>query len=172
MSVTTHLAAHGLSSSGLGFPRVCRTPECASPPGILVRVVHHMRNGVAGDGDQAQPAQGLVHRDGISSADTRETTLAELARCRQEWNAVDERIGYTRAKAGEDAAAAIEQRFAVELCSHPATSAIAVAAKLHCIVSQGEPGPDNSEFPWPQLRVVLDDLLLIGAAKPSTTLNH
>ena len=24
-----------------------------------------MRNGVAGDGDQAQPAQGLVHRDGI-----------------------------------------------------------------------------------------------------------
>lgn len=111
-------------------------------------------------------------RDGISSADTRKTTLAEVARCHHEWDAVDERIGYSRAKAAEDVAAAIEQRFAVELCSNPATSAIAVAAKLHCIVTQGEPGPYNSEFPWPQLRAVLADLLLIGATKPSTTLNH
>lgn len=106
------------------------------------------------------------------SADARSNALEELAGHRHAWNAADERIGYSRARNAEDVAAEVEQRLAEELCSNPAGSSLAAAAKLHCIINQGEPGPDHDEFPWPQLRSLLADLLMIGAHKPSGSLDH
>jgi len=33
-----------------------------------------------------------------------------------------------------------------------------VAAKLHAMLVMGEPQNPSQEFPWPELRTVLDDL--------------
>jgi hypothetical protein len=100
------------------------------------------------------------------------TAVVEPAMHSRARDGADERIGYRGAKAAEKVAAAVEQKLSDELCSKPAKSALTAAAKLHCIITQGEPGPNHEEFPWPQLRSTLADLLMISAAKPAACQDH
>lgn len=91
------------------------------------------------------------------SRDTPSSTKAELVM--QGRGAPDQVAGHNRARAAEDAASAREQLLAEELCSVSEGSAISAMAKLHCVLEQGEPVPDCLEFPWPQIRSALADLL-------------
>jgi hypothetical protein len=121
----------------------------------------------APDEDELQGLYG-----GEMPVDPGNTAVVEPAMHVRGRDGVDEPIGYRGAKAAEEVAAAVEQKLSDELCSEPAGSALAAAAKLHCIISHGEPGPNHEEFPWPQLRSTLADLLMISAAKPAACQNN
>ncbi len=56
----------------------------------------------------------------------------------------------------------------IELMSQtPASSLAGVAAKLDAVLGEGQPSEDDPEFPWPQIRSVLEDVIRIGKlAKP------
>lgn len=70
---------------------------------------------------------------------------------------------YRRAEQAMEDAAEIEDRLASELSEAGVTSIGAVVAKLHCVLLRGQPGPDYDEFPWPELRRMLADLLSIDS---------
>jgi len=69
-------------------------------------------------------------------------------------------LAHRRAKAAEDSASAREQLLAEQLWSASGKSAISAMAKMHCVLEQGEPVANSAEFPWPQIRSALTDLLM------------
>ena len=101
--------------------------------------------------------QDRLRGDGFAIARAR--AEADLLVSRQHWEAMDEILGYSRAKRAEDMASLIEERLATELSLAPALTTVALAAKLHCILVRGSPRPDSDEFPWPQVRSLLADIL-------------
>ena len=101
--------------------------------------------------------------EGEAFAELRERVKTELAARRDAWDTADQAIGYSRAKAAEDAASAMEQRLAEELRAASEGSVASAIAKLHCVIRIGEPEPDSGEFPWPQIRSALTDLLMTSA---------
>lgn len=101
--------------------------------------------------------------EGEAFAELRERSKTELATRRHAWDTADQTIGYSRAKAAEDIASAREQRLAEELWMVSTGSIAAATAKLHCIIQIGEPKPGSGEFPWPQIRSALADLLMASA---------
>lgn len=70
---------------------------------------------------------------------------------------------YREAEQAMEGAAEIEDRLASELSKVGVTSIAAVVAKLHCVLLRGQPSPDYDEFPWPELRRMLADLLTIDS---------
>ncbi|TCM48336.1 hypothetical protein C8J36_11436 [Rhizobium sp. PP-F2F-G48] len=91
----------------------------------------------------------------------------ELGKRRAAWNAADIRIGFTKAKRAEEAAADRSAQLSDELLDLPASSVAGLAAKLHVVITDGQPGPDNGEFPWPQLRLILLDIVRLLNAGPA-----
>lgn len=84
--------------------------------------------------------------DGPERAGARAQARAALAEQQSKWDALDERLGYSRAKHAERSAVAGRDERAHALSAKPARSA-GVAAKLHAILCMGrEDCPDN-EFP-------------------------
>lgn len=102
--------------------------------------------------------------EGEAFAELRNRAKMELAMRRHAWDTADQTIGYSRAKAAEDFAAAREQRLAEELWTASTGSVASATAKLHCVIRIGEPEPDSGEFPWPQIRSALVDLLMTSAS--------
>jgi hypothetical protein len=100
---------------------------------------------------------------GEEFSEMRAHAKSELASRRREWEAADQDVGYSRAKEAEDIASATEHRLAEDLWAAVAGSVISATAKLHCIIEQGEPKPNCDEFPWPQVRSVLADLMMTSA---------
>ncbi|MDI7861906.1 hypothetical protein MRS76_08055 [Rhizobiaceae bacterium n13] len=115
--------------------------------------------------DRACPAIAMTAEEidswltGEEFAERRADAKAQLEARRREWDAVDSVVGYSLVKQAEDAAAALEYRLAQELWATPASSTVAAIAKLHSIIWHGTPQPNADEFPWPQIRSVLTDLL-------------
>ena len=106
---------------------------------------------------------------GDAFAAARASAEADLLAKRQRWEAADQSVGYSRAKRAEDEASLIEERLADELLQTPAMSTVAAAAKLHCILERGSPRPDSDEFPWPQIRSVLIDVLAMDGMSSMET---
>jgi len=73
----------------------------------------------------------------------------------------DRMIGYSAAKM-EEAAAREEQKLAAALWAALAQSIPGVCARLVVMLEQGEWCEDCADFPWPQLRAALSDLLRLG----------
>ena len=101
------------------------------------------------------PAEADVQQDRKASRETPSRSDADFIGSGRQC----ESVNHSRAKAAEDSASAREQSFAKELWSVSGGSAVSAMAKLHCILEQGEPLPDSAEFPWPQIRSALADLL-------------
>ncbi|MBY5379090.1 hypothetical protein [Rhizobium leguminosarum] len=99
---------------------------------------------------------------GDAFAAVRARAEADLLAKRQHWEAVDETVGYSRAKRAEDEASLVEERLALELSQAPAMTTVAAAAKLHSILERGSPHPESDEFPWPQIRSILVDILAMN----------
>ncbi len=78
------------------------------------------------------------------------------------WAAADLAIGYSEAKKEEERAADIAKGLADALAATPASSVAGVAAKLHAVLREGEWCENCPEFPWPQVRSALIDLIRIG----------
>lgn len=93
----------------------------------------------------------------------------ELHERQKRWKQADQRLGYS-------AVAALEQELAERagvlgrvMLIAPVSSAIEVAAKLHCLIVTLDPGLKLEDAPWPQLRTMLKDLIRIaGMQNPET----
>ncbi|MBB3386670.1 hypothetical protein ACK83U_19305 (plasmid) [Rhizobium sp. WW22] len=86
---------------------------------------------------------------------------AELRRRRKRWKEADRRLGYSAILAREQELAeraGISGR--VMWITRP-SSLIEVTAKLHCLIVMHDPGLKLEEAPWPELRTMLKDLLLL-----------
>ena len=131
----------------------------AGSPRVEVRVPNH-----AGPMIAETPEEIDAWLEGEAFAELCERAKTELAMRRHAWDMANQTIGYSRAKAAEDIASAREQRLAEELWATSAGSLISATAKLHCVIQMGEPEPDSGEFPWPQIRSALADLLMTSAS--------
>ncbi|QND44542.1 hypothetical protein HB780_01060 (plasmid) [Rhizobium lusitanum] len=75
--------------------------------------------------------------------------------------AADEGVGYSEALEEERRASTAEHEVAETLWDTPAESIIGATAKLHAVVTKWQPSLISDEYPWPQIRSVIADLLKI-----------
>jgi len=87
---------------------------------------------------------------------------ADLAAHKARWDAYDRAIGYSAALRAESDAANRAETLLEALSETPAISLAGVAAKLDAILREGQPSKDDAEFPWPQIRSVLEDIGRLG----------
>lgn len=97
--------------------------------------------------------------DGPERAGARAQARAALAEQQSKWDALDERLGYSRAKHAERSAVAARDERAHALWAKPARSRAGVAAKLHAILCMGREDCPDDEFPWPQISAILRDIV-------------
>lgn len=103
-----------------------------------------------------------IHRqlgDGPENSEARGHAKAVLAARQMAWDALDARLGYSRVKQAEAAAFTVQEELASALWAEPVRSITGAAAKLHAILSMGEEDGPRDEFPWPQIRAVLRDIV-------------
>ncbi|WP_206075211.1 hypothetical protein [Mesorhizobium tamadayense] len=86
----------------------------------------------------------------------------DLAAHQARWNAADREIGYSATLRAEREAADQAEALLELLSETPAASLAGVAAKLDAALREGQSSEDDAEFPWPQIRSVLDDVIRIG----------
>ncbi len=98
---------------------------------------------------------------GAAMAEARKTAKAELAARIRKWNAADEQFGYSRTRSGETQIAGIQEASANSLWEAPALTTSDIIAKLHAIIETEDPGSQLMEMPWPQLQIILADLVRI-----------
>lgn len=79
------------------------------------------------------------------------------------WKAADQEIGYSAAVREEERAAAMEGEMAERLWDTPAESIVGASLKLDAMLARWQPSASSDEYPWPQLRSVIADLLKIDA---------
>ncbi|MCO6179289.1 hypothetical protein [Ciceribacter sp. RN22] len=97
--------------------------------------------------------------DGPERAGARAQARAALAEQQSKWDALDERLGYSRAKHAERSAVAARDERAHALWDEPARSRAGVAAKLHALLCMGREDCPDDEFPWPQMSAILRDIV-------------
>ncbi|MET3524159.1 hypothetical protein [Mesorhizobium abyssinicae] len=83
------------------------------------------------------------------------------------WEVADRTIGYSVAIRAEDDAADRALALLEALSETQAVSLAGVAAKLDAVLREGQPSKDDGEFPWPQIRSVLEDIGRIGGQTAS-----
>ncbi len=98
---------------------------------------------------------------GDAMAQARKMAKTELSAKLKRWNAADEQLGYSRARHAETRIAAVEHALASSLWQAPAHTTSDIIAKLHSIIETEDPGSNVKERPWPQLRVILAELVRI-----------
>lgn len=97
----------------------------------------------------------------------RRQARAALAASRSEWKKADRRVGYTRAKKAEEEIADVEEALAKELWSAVPQSVAGVAVRLHSLLETEDPRSALEEAPWPELRMILADLVRVCAGPPA-----
>lgn len=98
---------------------------------------------------------------GDKMAEARHTAKRELIAKLEKWNAADEQFGYSRTRHAETQIAGVEEASAKSLWEAPAHTTSDIIAKLHSIIETEDPGSHSKEKPWPQLRMILADLVRI-----------
>ncbi|MCY1665842.1 hypothetical protein [Rhizobium sp. SL86] len=98
------------------------------------------------------------------NAEAKMQSKAVLAERQAAWDALDERLGYSRAKQAEEEAFAMRADRLNDLFAHPACSVAGVAAKLHAVLAMGEDSPVDG-FPLPQIRAAITDLVRLGSGR-------
>lgn len=78
------------------------------------------------------------------------------------WDRADRDIGYSATMQAERDSADRASDLLDAMAAMPATSLAGVAAKLDAVLREGNIWEDGSEFPWPHIRSVLDDLARIA----------
>ncbi|MFS8049174.1 hypothetical protein [Rhizobium sp. BR 314] len=86
---------------------------------------------------------------------------SELAAHRARWNAADEEIGWSAVKGHKAKAVEREEALADAMIGTPAMTIAGIAAKLDVVLREGETWEDSSDFPWPQIRSALHDMVRI-----------
>ncbi|MCW8059479.1 MULTISPECIES: hypothetical protein [Agrobacterium tumefaciens complex] len=84
--------------------------------------------------------------------------LTALRERQEAWDRLDEAWGYSHAQKAEIRSDRLEMELAKALWAEPTISTTGAIAKLHSILVTGEQQGLPDEFPWLELRMVLDDL--------------
>lgn len=100
--------------------------------------------------------------DAPANAEAKVQATETFAERQAAWDALDERIGYSRAKQAEEEAFAMRGERLNDLFALPARSVAGAAAKLTVVLIMGEEDGARNEFPWPQIRAVMTDLISLG----------
>ena len=98
------------------------------------------------------------------TADLCAKAKGELAEHQARWDVIDEQIGYSATKQAEVEASEREQELVEALTTTPAISLAGIAGKLDMIFHEGTIWEDDTEFPQPQIRSALRDLIRLGQA--------
>ncbi|MER8957349.1 hypothetical protein [Mesorhizobium sp. M0701] len=96
---------------------------------------------------------------GPDMAALREKAEADLAAHQARWDAAAEEGGYTAALRDEREAGDRAEDLLEAFSTTPATTLAGVAGKLDAVLREGEAWEGSSEFPWPQIRSALSDLV-------------
>ncbi|TPK84890.1 hypothetical protein FJ936_13525 [Mesorhizobium sp. B2-4-13] len=99
---------------------------------------------------------------GVMETEVAAKVEADLAAHQARWDASDRAIGYSATLRAESEAAGQAETLLEALSETPAISLAGVAAKLDAILREGQPSKDDAEFPWPQIRSVLEDIGRLG----------
>ncbi|MER8523791.1 hypothetical protein NKI48_31455 [Mesorhizobium sp. M0644] len=99
---------------------------------------------------------------GPDMAALREKAAADFAAHQARWDAAAEEIGYNAALTAEREAADQTKDLLGAFSTTHATTLAGVAGKLDAVLREGEAWEECSEFPWPQLRSALRDLVRIS----------
>jgi hypothetical protein len=75
---------------------------------------------------------------------------------------------YSAAMLAEREAANQAEELLKVLSKTPATTLAGVAVKLDAVLKEGQPSEDDAEFPWPQIRSVLEDIDRISRQREAT----
>lgn len=75
---------------------------------------------------------------------------------------------YSAAMLAEREAADQAEELLKVLSKTPATTLAGVAVKLDAVLKEGQPSEDDAEFPWPQIRSVLEDIDRISRQREAT----
>ncbi|MER9242354.1 hypothetical protein [Mesorhizobium sp. M0633] len=92
----------------------------------------------------------------------RDKAEADFAAHQARWDAAAEETGYTAAFRAEREASEKMQDLLQAFSTTPATTLAGVAGKLDAVLREGEAWEECSEFPWPQIRSALNDLVRIA----------
>ncbi|MER9064804.1 hypothetical protein [Mesorhizobium sp. M0698] len=92
----------------------------------------------------------------------REKAEADFAAHQARWDAVAEEGGYTAALTAEREAGERAEDLLEAFSTTPATTLAGVAGKLDAVLRNGEVWEGCSEYPWPQIRSALGDLVRIA----------
>ncbi|WP_181591961.1 hypothetical protein [Mesorhizobium atlanticum] len=93
---------------------------------------------------------------------TRAKAEADFAAHQMRWDKGDREIGYSATLRAERDAADRAEDLLEALSKTPAASLVGVVAKLDAALREGRSSEDDAEFPWPQIRSALDDVIRIG----------
>lgn len=102
--------------------------------------------------------------DAPENSEAKVRAKVTLAEQQAVWDAMDETVGYSRAKQAEEEAFVLRGERLNDLFVQPAYSIAGAAAKLHAVLAMGEDS-SGDEFPWPQIRATMMDLLRVGSAR-------
>ncbi|MER9419214.1 hypothetical protein NKI95_25190 [Mesorhizobium sp. M0306] len=96
------------------------------------------------------------------TATLREKAETEFAAHQARWEAAAEKSGYIAALRAERQAGERTKDLLDAFSITPATTLAGVAGKLDAVLREGEAWEECSEFPWPQIRSALSDLVRIA----------
>ncbi|MER9684196.1 hypothetical protein NKJ23_34000 [Mesorhizobium sp. M0184] len=96
---------------------------------------------------------------GREMAALRDEAEAAFVAHQARWDAAAEEGGYTAARRAEREAGKRAQDLMEALSTTPATTLAGVAGKFDAVLREGEAWAESSEFPWPQIRSALSDLV-------------
>lgn len=100
--------------------------------------------------------------NGPDTAAVRKKAETEFLAHQARWDAAAEETGYTAAFRAEREAGEKMQDVMQAFSATPATTVAGVAGKLDAVLREGEAWEECSEFPWPQIRSALCDLVRIA----------
>lgn len=95
-------------------------------------------------------------------AEIRAKAEAAFAAHQAHWDAADREIGYSAAMLAEHEAADRAEALLEELSETPAATLAGVGAKLDAVLREGQSSEDDAEFPWPQIRSAIEDIVRIS----------
>lgn len=96
-----------------------------------------------------------------ATANIRVEAEAELAAHQTLWDTADAEAGWSAVKRQKANAVESEETLIDALIGTPAMTMAGIAAKLDAVLNEGESWEDSSDFPWPQIRSALDDMIRI-----------
>ncbi|WP_244613086.1 hypothetical protein [Methylosinus sp. Ce-a6] len=95
--------------------------------------------------------------------------IAAFEEQKRRWDDAAAALGFDAVDAELQAALGKERDFTASVPRTNAASLPGVAAKLAIVIQLGEPSPKDAEFPWPELRSALTDIVRLASPEAAVS---